>query len=128
MRTMSDRIAALAALAVLCGTIGVAAQAAKVDVTGKWVFNVETAAGSGTPTMTFKQDGEKLSGHYSGQLGEAPLAGTLKGTAIEFTIDVSVQGTDVHIVYSGTVEKDSMKGKVKLGDFGEGSFTAKKKP
>ena len=70
---------------------------------------------------------EKLSGHYSGQLGEAPLAGTLKGNAIEFTIDVSVQGTDVHIVYSGTVEKDSMKGKVKLGDFGDGSFTAKKK-
>ena len=100
----------------------------KVDVNGTWSFQVESAAGTGTPTMTFKQDGEKLSGHYSGQLGEAPLAGTLKGTAIEFTIDVSVQGTDVHIVYSGTVEKDSMKGKVKLGDFGEGSFTAKKKP
>ena len=99
----------------------------KVDVTGTWSFQVESAAGTGTPTMTFKQDGEKLSGHYSGQLGEAPLAGTLKGNAIEFTIDVSVQGTDVHIAYSGTVEKDSMKGKVKLGDFGEGTFTAKKK-
>jgi len=99
----------------------------KVDVNGTWSFQVESAAGTGTPTMTFKQDGEKLSGHYSGQLGEAPLAGTLKGTAIEFTIDVSVQGTDVHIVYSGTVEKDSMKRKVKLGDFGEGTFTAKKK-
>ncbi len=99
----------------------------KVDVTGTWSFQVETGAGTGTPTMTFKQEGEKLSGHYSGQLGEAPLAGTLKGSAIEFTIDVSVQGTDLHIVYSGTVEKDSMKGKVKLGDFGEGTFTAKKK-
>lgn len=100
----------------------------KVDVNGTWSFQVESAAGTGTPTMTFKQDGEKLSGHYSGQLGEAPLTGAMKGNAIEFTIDVSVQGTDVHIVYSGTVEKDSMKGKVKLGDFGEGSFTAKKKP
>lgn len=99
----------------------------KVEVTGTWSFQVESEAGTGTPTMTFKQEGEKLSGHYSGQLGEAPLAGTLKGNAIEFTIDVSVQGTDVHIVYSGTVEKDSMKGKVKLGDFGEGTFTAKKK-
>src|SRR6188474_898735 len=127
MRTMSDRIAALAALAVLCGTIGVAAQAAKVDVTGKWVFNVETAAGSGTPTMTFKQDGEKLTGHYSGQLGEAPLSGTIKGNAIEFAIDVDVQGTAAHIVYSGTVDKDTMKGAVKLGDLGEATFTAKKK-
>jgi hypothetical protein len=99
----------------------------KVDVTGTWSFQVETDAGTGTPTMTFKQEGEKLSGHYSGQLGEAPLAGTMKGAAIEFAIDVSVQGNDLHIVYSGTVEKDSMKGKVKLADFGEGSFTAKKK-
>jgi hypothetical protein len=99
----------------------------KVDVTGTWSFQVATDAGTGTPTMTFKQDGEKLSGHYSGQLGEAPLTGTVKGNAIQFTIDVSIQGAEVHLVYSGTVEKDSMKGSVKLGDFGEGTFTAKKK-
>jgi hypothetical protein len=99
----------------------------KVDVTGTWSFQVETGAGTGTPTMTFKQEGEKLSGHYSGQLGEAPISGTIKGNAIEFAFDVSVQGTAVHVVYSGTVEKDSMKGTVKLGDFGDGTFTAKKK-
>jgi hypothetical protein len=99
----------------------------KVDVTGTWSFQVETGAGTGTPTMTFKQEGEKLSGHYSGQLGEAPISGTMKGNAIEFAFDVSVQGTELHIVYSGTVEKDSMKGAVKLGDFGDGTFTAKKK-
>jgi hypothetical protein len=99
----------------------------KVDVTGTWSFQVETGAGTGTPTMTFKQEGEKLSGHYSGQLGEAPLTGTVKGNAINFAIDVDVQGTALHIVYSGTVEKDSMKGTVKLGDFGDGTFTAKKK-
>ena len=99
----------------------------RVDVSGTWTFQVEFSGGSGTPTMTFKQDGEKLTGHYSGQLGEAPLTGTIKGTAIEFAIDVDVQGTAAHIVYSGTVEKDAMKGTVKLGDFGEGTFTAKKK-
>ena len=70
--------------------VGASVQAAesKADVTGTWAFQVETGAGTGTPTMTFKQDGEKLSGHYSGQLGEAPLTGTIKGNAIEFTIDV----------------------------------------
>src|SRR6186997_2001399 len=104
MRTISDRIAALAALAVLCGTIGVAAQAAKVDVTGKWVFNVETGAGSGTPTMTFKQDGEKLTGHYSGQLGEADLTGTVKGQDITFKFDIDAQGTALAVTYTGTVD------------------------
>jgi hypothetical protein len=100
----------------------------RADVSGTWAFQVEFSGGTGTPTMTFKQDGEKLTGHYSGQLGEAPLTGTVKGNAIEFSIDVDIQGTAAHIVYSGTVDKDSMKGTVKLADFGEGTFTAKKKP
>ena len=99
----------------------------RADVTGTWSFQVEIAAGTGTPTMTFKQEGEKLSGRYTGQLGEAPLAGTVKGTSVEFSFDVTVEGNQLHIVYTGTVEKDSMKGTVNLGGLGEGTFTAKKK-
>ena len=105
------------------------AQATSVDVTGAWAFAVEFGGGSGTPTMTFKQDGEKLTGQYVGQLGEAPLSGTLKGNAIDFTINLTIEGNAVSIHYTGTVEGASMKGAVKLGDMGEGTFTAtKKKP
>jgi len=53
----------LAAAAMLIGLISTGAlQAQKVDLTGKWLFNVQTDAGSGTPTVTLKQDGEKLTG------------------------------------------------------------------
>jgi hypothetical protein len=101
------------------------AQARKVDVTGKWAFNVETAAGSGTPAMTFKQDGEKLTGHYSGQLGESDLTGTVKGADISFSFTIDAQGTIIKAMYSGTVEnKDSLKGKVVLEGLGDGTFTA----
>jgi hypothetical protein len=100
---------------------------AAVNVTGTWVFDVQTSAGSGTPTMTFKQEGEKLTGQYSGQLGELPLTGTVKDSKISFQFDVSVEGTNLTIVYSGTVEKDSMKGTVSLGPAGDGTFTAKRK-
>jgi hypothetical protein len=101
---------------------------APVDVTGKWIFTVETSAGSGTPTVTLKQDGEKLTGHYSStQLGEADLTGSVKGTAITFAFGTDVQGTHLDVTYSGTIEsKDSMKGKVNLGGLGEGTFTGKK--
>jgi hypothetical protein len=106
-----------------------ASQAAETrpDVNGTWVFEVESAAGSGTPTMTFKQEGETLTGRYSGQLGEAPLTGSVKGNAVQFSFDVTVEANQLHIAYSGTVEKDSMKGTVNLGGLGEGTFTAKKK-
>jgi len=99
----------------------------RTDVSGTWAFQVEFSGGSGTPTMTLKQDGEKLTGHYSGQLGEAPVTGTVKGNAIEIAFDIDIQGTAAHIVYSGTVDKDTMKGTVKLGDLGDATFTAKKK-
>ena len=104
-------------------------QAARADVSGVWTFNVESAAGTSTPAVTFKQDGEKLTGHYSSQLmGEAELAGTVKGQVIEFVVSADVQGTRIELRYSGTVEgKDSMKGKLSAGEFGDGTFSAKRK-
>lgn len=95
----------------------------KVNVTGAWVFQVETSAGSGSPTITFKQDGETLTGKYSGQLGEADLKGTVKGNQIQFSFD---PGVGV-VVYTGTIENGTMKGKVELGDQASGTWTAKRK-
>ena len=33
----------------------------------------------------------------------------------------------VKVVYTGTLEKDALKGSVTLGEMGEGTFTAKRK-
>lgn len=108
--------------------IGVAAQSSKVDVTGKWTFTVQTDAGSGTPTVTLKQDGEKLTGHYSSAtLGEAELTGTVKGQDIKFSFGADAGGQQLQVTYSGTIEnKDSMKGNVDLGGMASGTFTAKR--
>ena len=104
-----------------------AAAGDKTDVSGAWAFQVETPAGSGTPTFTFKQDGEKLTGQYKGTFGEAPLTGTVKGNKIDFAIKVQAQGQDATINYTGTVEKDgTMKGTVNLGEIGTGTWTGKR--
>lgn len=98
-----------------------------VDVTGEWTFNVQTDQGGGTPTITFKQDGDKLTGKYAGQLGNADLTGTLKGNAIHFTFTLDVQGQQAPVTYEGTVEKNTMKGKLDIGGMVNGTFTATKK-
>lgn len=118
----------LAASIVMAVAAGAAAQQSKTDVTGKWTFNVQTDAGSGTPTVTLKQDGEKLTGHYSSaNLGEAELTGTVKGTDIKFSFSADAGGQAVQVTYTGTVEtKDSMKGSVDLGGLAQGTFTAKR--
>lgn len=121
------RAAAGVAFALVVSTALTHAQAAKIDVTGKWAVTIQTDQGSGTPTITLKQDGEKLTGHYSGQFGEADLTGSVKGQNIEFSFTVDVQGNALKEIYTGTIEnKDSLKGKVDLSGLAQGTFTAKR--
>jgi len=96
------------------------------SATGTWHLQVETAQGIGTPTFTFKQEGETLSGQYKGLFGEAPVTGTLKGADIKFSVKVKAPDQDMTITYSGTIEGDTMKGKVAFGGAGEGAFTGKR--
>lgn len=100
--------------------------ACAADLTGKWEATVETSAGSGSPSFVFKQEGEKLTGDYSGALGTAKLAGTVKGTAVEFSFKADAGGESLVVEYKGTLDADgkTMKGAVKLGSFGEGTFSA----
>lgn len=120
----------VAFLALIC-SVGVPfarAGQAKIDVTGTWNFEVQTEAGAGAPTMTFKQDGEKLTGHYSGTFGEADLTGTVKGNDITFSFSADFQGTPLTSTYKGTIENAaSMKGTLEITGVGSGTFTAKKK-
>src|SRR5687767_2031421 len=97
------------------------------NVTGDWTFNVTTDQGGGTPTITFKQDGEKLTGKYTGQLGAADLTGTVKGNEIQFMFTIDAQGQQAPVTYKGTVEKNTMKGTLDIGGMINGTFTATKK-
>jgi predicted esterase len=93
---------------------------AKVDVTGKWKAKVEVGGQTGAPVFKLKQDGAKVTGRYQGLLGEQAVTGTITGEKIEleFTTD---QGK---VVYTGTVELDSVKGIAKYGDALAGTWTA----
>jgi hypothetical protein len=96
------------------------------DVTGTWIMTVQTSAGSGSPTFTLVQKGDAISGTYKGQLGEAPVTGTLSGNdmALEFSIDA--QGQSLTIKYTGKVDGKTVSGNVALGAFGSGTFTGTK--
>jgi hypothetical protein len=129
--TTMKRLTALAVAVLVSGVASTvsAGQSNKVNVSGVWVFTVESAAGKSNPTLTFKQEGERLTGQYSSQLmGQADLTGTVKGEAIEFVVSATVQGTQIELKYTGSVDsKDSMKGTLSAGDFGGGTFTGARK-
>jgi hypothetical protein len=82
---------------------------------------------SGAPTVVFQQDGEKLTGTYTGQMGQYPLEGTFTDKKIAFTVSVNMQGNEIALVYTGTLEADgTLKGTVDLGGMASGTWTGKK--
>jgi len=124
MKSILKAIAFVIALALLVSS---QAFAQATNVTGEWAFTVTTDQGAGTPTITLKQDGEKLTGKYVGQLGAADLTGTVKGNTIHFAFTLDVQGQQAPVTYDGTVEKNTMQGKLDIGGMVTGTFTATKK-
>src|SRR5262245_24175274 len=96
------------------------------DLTGTWQYEVHHAAGVSTPTVTITQKEGKLSGKYVGSYGESTLNGTIKDADFTFSVEIGTE-QKVTVVYTGTVDKDTVKGSVTLGELGEGTFTGKRK-
>ena len=92
----------------------------KAEVAGSWAVRMDTDQGSAS--FTLSQNGDQISGTYKGPLGEAPIQGTIKGNEITLFITVKSKGT---IVYSGIIEKGSMRGTAKGGDLKNAGWTAK---
>src|SRR5688500_6595299 len=76
---------------------------AKTDLTGNWVFDVQTEAGGGSPAFALKQDGDKLTGKYKGLFGEADLTGAITGKTFKFSFSADAQGTPITVVYEGEI-------------------------
>ena len=104
---------------MLCGLTLLAA-----DLSGTWSADVVLDAGNGTATFVFTQKGDKLSGTYSGALGEAKVTGTVQGNQVEWSFETGDAGK---VVYKGTLEGGKIKGAAEYGAVGKGTFTASKK-
>ena len=112
-------------LAVLASLL-VSLSAFAADVAGTWNLEVDTQAGKGTPTLVLQQDGDTLTGTYTGRFGEVPITGTTKGAAIEFAFEVSAPMGSAKVTYTGTLDGDSMSGTMKMNDRAGGTFTGRK--
>jgi hypothetical protein len=111
----------LAFMRILALLILSAAMTFAADISGKWTFTVVLDAGGGSPTFEFTQAGEKLTGKYHGQVGDADLAGTVTGNKVSFTFE-SQAGA---VKYTGTLDGDKkMSGTCEYGELGNGKFTA----
>lgn len=92
-------------------------------VTGNWVLSVNLGrAGSGNARFSLEQDGNTVTGTYSGGMGrDIAVNGTVEDGTVKLFFD-SDQGV---IAYEGTIEGLSMRGTCVYGELGEGTFAGR---
>jgi len=120
----------LFAFALACGVLlmwggRVIAAEEPAKVAGTWEMTSESPRGTRTQTLTIQQDGSTIKGTLKGQRGESPLEGSITGNKISFTVKRETPNGTFTLEYSGTIDGDSMKGKVHSERF-DGEWTAKR--
>jgi len=103
------------------------ASLAEIDVTGTWDLRVETSGGVAAPSVTLKQESDKITGIYRGRMGESKLEGTIRADKITFSVHLQFRDQPMTITYSGTVEKDVMKGTARFDNRGSASWTGRRR-
>ncbi len=74
-------------------------------------------------TITLTTDGDTLTGTMEGQQGTLELKdGAVDGDTVSWKADIT-NPMPITLEFSATVDGDSLSGDVKLGSFGNASFT-----
>lgn len=98
---------------------------AVINAAGTWELAIIGPAGNTIPaTLNIKQDGNKISGTVTSQLGESELKPTtINGSNFDATLVLSMGGQPIDAQVTGTVEGESIKGTIALPNFPPLPFT-----
>lgn len=113
MRRFASSCAAFLALLMASGAPAQQnEQEAVVDVSGVWELTSETPRGTTTRKLTLKQDGQTLAGVLESPMGTVAIQnGSVKGNAISFTVVRKRGERTLEIIYTGTVDGDTARGR-----------------
>jgi hypothetical protein len=90
---------------------------------GTWALTIETPIGKQESTLEALASGGVLTGTQSGTDGSHPIQdGAVDGDEASWSVTIS-SPMPMTLEFKGTLQGDSMAGSVKLGMFGESTFT-----
>ena len=104
----------------------VASAMAQADPAGTWELSVDTPQGANIVMLVLKQDGDRLTGELSNQMGIAPVTGTFSDGTVVLTAAIAIQGTSLLVGINGKFDADALNGTIKFGEFGEAPFVGKR--
>ena len=118
-------------LALMVGLflVGAGEMAAQTSsVAGEWDAAMNTPGGVRPFKLTFKVDGEKLTGTVKRADGDLPLQGTVKGNDVNFSYTIQYNGHDLVLSLTGKVTGDAITGSVSFGGQADDEWSAKRIP
>ncbi len=93
---------------------------------GTWNTTMNTPMGAQQGTMNIATDGGSLSGTLSGPQGDIEVSdGTVDGNNLTWKAAITTPMA-MTLEFEATVDGDAMSGNVKLGAFGNATFTAER--
>ncbi len=108
---------------------GGGANADLAQVAGTWDFTVNGQDGPTQATGTFNQNGASFSGNITSHLGTADFSGgTVDGRHVTWSHQMTINGANITVSWSGDVDGNRISGNVTAGDMGTFTFTGEKRP
>jgi hypothetical protein len=97
------------------------------SILGKWMMTLETEQFTATPGLEFAQKNDALVGTYvSTRYGSVEFKPVIKNRAISFSFQMTAEGTDVQMSFTGEIAADfkSMKGTAEIAGMGSATWSA----
>ena len=103
------------------------------DASGTWQVKCQSDAGPFSGTLTLGRDGSKVTGTWTGDLGNArPVAGTWRDGYVELSFDAQWKFPNLQghgpATLAGWIDGDSASGRMKVEGLTDGRWTATQKP
>ena len=93
---------------------------------GSWNVTINSPMGAQQATLTLVTDGDSLSGTMAGAQGTQEFSGgKVDGDSLEWVVEMT-SPMPMKLEISATVDGDSISGDVKLGAFGNASFSGER--
>jgi hypothetical protein len=99
---------------------------AQSDVSGTWDLTINGPQGVINAGVTLKQDGDKVTGTFSGPQGDVETSGTVKGNTLTLAFSVNTSQGTLSVAMNSEVDGTSMKGVLDF-QLGTADFTGTKK-
>lgn len=99
-------------------------QGTPVDITGVWDVRLEYSRGQGTQRFLLSQKENAVKGAHQGEIYSGNIAGSVHVDHVQLHSALPVGGNEIHYVFTGTVNGDSMQGTATMGEYGHATWSA----